>query len=957
MAYLTETGKWEEGVYQWETQDPVVGGPDGIDNVPTRQLANRTGYLKALVEAHAAATDPHSQYTTESEVHALVEVTQPQFDNSKKAATTEFVQRALGNYSSVYELSAGGTLNSTAWGSFIALNATSDQTLIVPGMNVVGRLGLCISFFNWGTGTFTLQLPAGSTSTFITADGNHQTIAIAIWEWVSITTDGANYFVQRDISPTAPQFDNSSKNATTAFVQRALGNSKAGLVLSGNVALTAAQAGSVISCNGGTLTLPLYSSVPAGATFLIQAAASTIIKTTGADAFWLTGPGSVSSLTLNMGDWVIVTAVSQWEVMAGSLVAGTAPLGDNSMRGASTAFVQRALGNKQGMIGVSGGGNVNLSDLGKTIALWGSAAYTITLPATASVPEGGVYEFFCTNGAGVSVAVPSGDSFTYGSGANTQAAFVLYGGDSIILVKAGTAWYVVGGSIAPKYSSTALTSPGFFGSPTAPTPPQFDNSARLATTAFAQRAVGYTAGIATFQADGALTAVHAGYLIGLGSDATHSLTMPAGIAAGYRLTLINWGAGTWTLKTGSGSFIGNGVSAANSMAVSGGGSAQIIYDGANWLVIASQYQTSPAVGDNSTRVATTAFLKAVLASGPYITSPKIVGGWTSTSSFASVPANIDSAAFVSFRNDTGIDGMTFSATDPRILDFAIGSDGRVNIRAHALVLNALSVGLAQTPAQFDNSPSVASTAFVQRALGSRAGVIGFTSSATLTAASAGSLVSLGGTGSQTLTLPAPSTPGMSFVFNNWNGAAWSIATPSGGFGGPGGGGNSVLPLPAYCVTEIIADGGNWIVTVSPYAGAPAADDNSARKATTSWVRSAISNIVNGSFLASLASAAGLAFYTGTTGYIKFPSWIGGLILQWGIAPASETGSSATNTVRVTYPVSFPNATLAAFTSFITPQGSCSCGVSSSTAQACNVSYANLSGMTLTLQSNFIALGY
>ncbi|MEH0371283.1 hypothetical protein [Vibrio mimicus] len=46
MANLNEEPVWEEGVYQFETTDPVEGGPEGIDNKPTRQLANRTAYLK-----------------------------------------------------------------------------------------------------------------------------------------------------------------------------------------------------------------------------------------------------------------------------------------------------------------------------------------------------------------------------------------------------------------------------------------------------------------------------------------------------------------------------------------------------------------------------------------------------------------------------------------------------------------------------------------------------------------------------------------------------------------------------------------------------------------------------------------------------------------------------------------------------------------------------------------------
>lgn len=46
MANLRETPTWEEGIYQWETSDPVMGGENGIDNKPTRQLANRTLWLK-----------------------------------------------------------------------------------------------------------------------------------------------------------------------------------------------------------------------------------------------------------------------------------------------------------------------------------------------------------------------------------------------------------------------------------------------------------------------------------------------------------------------------------------------------------------------------------------------------------------------------------------------------------------------------------------------------------------------------------------------------------------------------------------------------------------------------------------------------------------------------------------------------------------------------------------------
>lgn len=55
MANVTETANWESGVYQFETTDPITGGPDGIDNLPHKQLANRTKYLKQFADEVAAA--------------------------------------------------------------------------------------------------------------------------------------------------------------------------------------------------------------------------------------------------------------------------------------------------------------------------------------------------------------------------------------------------------------------------------------------------------------------------------------------------------------------------------------------------------------------------------------------------------------------------------------------------------------------------------------------------------------------------------------------------------------------------------------------------------------------------------------------------------------------------------------------------------------------------------------
>lgn len=105
MANLPETPQWEEGIYQIEVSDPVLGGPDGISNRQGKQLASRTLYLKQQVEKggselakHIAAADPHTQYAPKASPTFTGTPTAPtpaNSDNSKKLATTEFVQAAL----------------------------------------------------------------------------------------------------------------------------------------------------------------------------------------------------------------------------------------------------------------------------------------------------------------------------------------------------------------------------------------------------------------------------------------------------------------------------------------------------------------------------------------------------------------------------------------------------------------------------------------------------------------------------------------------------------------------------------------------------------------------------------------------------------------------------------------------------------------------------------------------
>lgn len=58
MGNLTEASVWENNVYQLETADPVLGGPNGIANQQAKQLANRTQFLRALIGSFAGVVLP-----------------------------------------------------------------------------------------------------------------------------------------------------------------------------------------------------------------------------------------------------------------------------------------------------------------------------------------------------------------------------------------------------------------------------------------------------------------------------------------------------------------------------------------------------------------------------------------------------------------------------------------------------------------------------------------------------------------------------------------------------------------------------------------------------------------------------------------------------------------------------------------------------------------------------------
>lgn len=95
MANLTLTRQWEENIYQLETSDPVMGGPDGVDNRQAKELGARTNWLKDQLDTINQDRTGYAPKASPAFTGIPTAPTANSGANNTQIATTAFVKNAI----------------------------------------------------------------------------------------------------------------------------------------------------------------------------------------------------------------------------------------------------------------------------------------------------------------------------------------------------------------------------------------------------------------------------------------------------------------------------------------------------------------------------------------------------------------------------------------------------------------------------------------------------------------------------------------------------------------------------------------------------------------------------------------------------------------------------------------------------------------------------------------------
>jgi hypothetical protein len=216
------------------------------------------------------------------------------------APTTQLTES---NISGTTTLGAGAATYNKAF----FITGAGGYTITLPALDPTNYPTASFSIFNNATSLCTINVAGATSDTMLLLGSSYTSVSILPGERFLLQNMQTSWVVALESASrttTAPQFDNTIRTASTAFVQAALGNYQTSYLNSGtNVTLTAAQAGGFWDVYGtATITLPLTSSVPLGACYSFSVGALVTFTCSGSDNIYFNdGNTATASYTPTSG--------------------------------------------------------------------------------------------------------------------------------------------------------------------------------------------------------------------------------------------------------------------------------------------------------------------------------------------------------------------------------------------------------------------------------------------------------------------------------------------------------------------------------------------------------------------------------------------------------------------------------------------------------------------------------
>ncbi len=410
MANLTETPVYDTGVYQIETSDPVLGGPTGVTNVPLKNLANRTAYLKSHVDnLESGATVPPG------------------------IATQAYLQAELNKLSWKRPARAATTAN-------IALSGT--QTIDGVSVQVGDRVLVKDQATGAQNGIYVAA--AGAWSRATDCDENAEVVANIV---VDVSEGSANGDTSWRMTTNAP-----ITVGSTALAWARLNTDLTGYAPLANPTFTGTPAAPTAAADTTTTQL-------ATTAFVVGQAASVNPVMNGVAAV---GTSKKYARQDHVHPSDTSRAPTDSPAFTGTPTAPTPAASDSSTKLATTAHVKSVLGNLGGNVAYDTTGPIAATDAGKLLTLIGMSAYTLTLPEGSTVSPGSVFVFKVLGSGTVKLNRAGSDVISIGAD-YLLTTLDLKTNETLTLVNSGVQWQAVAGDVLMQHATLFAASKGASG--------------------------------------------------------------------------------------------------------------------------------------------------------------------------------------------------------------------------------------------------------------------------------------------------------------------------------------------------------------------------------------------------------------------------------------------------------------------------------------------------------------